>query len=250
MRPIPIYIASFNTRRYTELCVRSIHRFVDQPFELFVGNSGSIDGSAEMLDRLEMDGWLHVEHSPVSRSHTSWLDYWLEDAVASYIVFCDSDMQFLRKSILADMQRAREKTGAAIVSADLLSERSYIDHEIVTRLMPRPSPWLMMIDVAALRPLHTSYAKVTEITSEYPEGQRTFDVGGVIYHRALAAGMRHVNMGPLFRRKFRHYTGASWRTVGRVGRLRKRSPTLVLGQGLEKIRHDQPEPSGFQGLRG
>lgn len=240
--PLPIYVASCNTRDHTELCVRSLHRHADVPFELVVGDSDSRDGSREMLDQLASEGWLRVEHSAKLMWHAAWLDRWLAAAHGPYALFCDSDIQFLR-GCLGDMRRVAERTGAAVVSPGLQTGGPYRDHRILTRSMPRPSPWLMLVDVPRLRSLNTSYAVVSEPAPEYPEGQRTFDVGSLLYQRALEAGMTHAGMGLLFRRSFRHYENASWGSVRPVGRIRRRSAAELVDRSLRTLRKRQPGPS-------
>jgi glycosyltransferase involved in cell wall biosynthesis len=242
VRPVPIYVASYNTRDYTELCVRSLHRYADAPFELVVGDSDSRDGSRELLDELEGEGWLRVERATTRRTHAEWLDRWLAEAPGRHVVFCDSDVQFLG-AFLRDMLRVAERTGAAITSPALHPGGAHHNPALLTHLMPRPCPWLMMVDAPRLRTLKTSYEVVTEPSAAHPQGQRTFDVGALLYHRALAAGMSHASMGPRFRRSYRHYANASWGTVKPVGRIRRRSPEQVLQRALTSLRAGQRRPS-------
>ena len=49
MADVRVHVASANTRSLTELCIRSMERFAGYPFELYVGDVGSHDGSIEML---------------------------------------------------------------------------------------------------------------------------------------------------------------------------------------------------------
>lgn len=244
MAPIPVYVASYSTRAYTEVCVRSLHRFADAPFELVVGDSGSEDGSAEMLEALAADGWLRLERSATPLVHSQWLDRWIATAEEPYVVFCDSDVEFLR-GCLADMRRTAERTDATIVSPRLVPGGPYRDDRLTTRVMPRPAPWLMMVHAARVRALSTSYEVVTEPAPEYPEAKRTFDVGALLYQRAVARGMSHVSMGRRFARTFRHYENASWGEARPVGRLRRRSAAEVLETSLRRLRIIQPSPSRF-----
>lgn len=236
--PLPIYVASYNTSLHTELCIRSLHHYAGGPFTLNIGDSDSRDGSAEMLNRLAQEGWLTVESIQAPRLHREWLDHWLQNATAERVLFCDSDIEFLRSGFIAALRATR----AAIVSPELLAAGRYVDSKLTTHLMTRPAPWLTMIDAPSLRSLQTSFAEVTEATEEYPEGKRTFDVGGLLYHRALEAGLTYADLGRSFRRYYRHYFGASWRTVGPIGRLR-RDPAKLLERSLEKLRATQPAPS-------
>lgn len=243
--PVAVYVASYNTRAYTELCVRSLHRFADRPFRLVVGDSDSRDGSSEMLSALERDGWLSLQSSPSPRRHAVWLDEWLANADSEYLLFCDSDIEFRRRGFLAAMLKAARPAGVAIVSPGLLASGPYSDERLVTQLMPRPIPWLMLVHAPSLRSLATSYEEFTEPSSDYPQGKRTFDVGGLLYHRALAAGMTQVSLGRRFALKFRHYGGASWQTVAPVGLIRRRAPEAVLERELERSRRYQTQPSAL-----
>jgi glycosyltransferase involved in cell wall biosynthesis len=248
--PLPIYVASHNTLAYTELCIRSLHRHADQPFDLIVGDSASTDGSRELLGQLARAGWLQLEAISAPRRHAEWLDRWLASATSEYVVWCDSDIEFLRAGILADMRHAARRNDAVIVSPGLLPAGHYEDERLFTHLMPRPTPWLMLVHVASLRALETSYEEVTEPTEAYSEGSRTFDVGALLYHRAVEAGMRHAHLGWRSRRKFRHFGGASWRAVGPVGRTRRRPAGAVLQTSLEAARRAQPSPSGLAQIGG
>lgn len=240
---LAIYVASYNTRDYTELCIRSLHRYADRPFALTVGDSGSADGSAERLGELARDGWLTLEVVAQPRRHADWLDRWLAQASADLALLCDSDIQFRRRGVLGTMVDVATRTRAAIVSTELLPHDHYEDERRSTHLMPRPAPWLMLIDPAQLRSLDTSYEEHTEAAPEYPEGTRTFDVGGLLYHRAIDAGMTHVELGRRLSRRFRHYQGASWQQPNRRGLLPRRSPQARLARALAANRRAQPEPS-------
>jgi GT2 family glycosyltransferase len=240
--PVAVYLASYNTRDYTELCLRSLHRFADRPFALHVGDSGSHDGSREMLVEFEREGWLTLESHADPRRHAVWLDQWLAGADSEYLLFCDSDIQFRRRGFLAAMLDAARREQAAIVSPGLLPTGPYEDERLVTQLMPRPIPWLMLVHTPSLRRLQTSFEEFTEPSLEYPQGKRTFDVGGLLYRRALDAGMNYVALDRRFARTFRHFGGASWQGVA-PGLIRRRSPALVLARALADNRRHQPSPS-------
>jgi GT2 family glycosyltransferase len=241
---IAVYVASYNTRDYTELCVRSLHRYADRPFALTVGDSGSADGSAELLADLAREGWLALETAPQRRRHAEWLDRWLIEAQTELVLFCDSDIEFRRRGALGAMVDAARRTRAAIVSSGLLPHGHYEDERRSTHLMPRPAPWLMLVNTLQLRSLQTSYEEHAEPAPEYPEGSRTFDVGGLLYHRALAAGMEHAELGWRLRRRFRHYQGASW--LGPLPGLRwRRPPDALVARGLRSNRRAQATPSAL-----
>lgn len=241
---LTVYVASWNTAQYTELCVRSLHRYADAPFHLVVGDSDSRDGSAEMLQALADQGWLELDGSPVRLEHTHWLDHWLASTEAEHVAFCDSDMQFLRSGYLSRLARAA-RDGAAMASAEVLRGGHYEDWRGETHLMPRPAPWLMLAHAPSLRSLQTSFRMTTEPANEYPEGQKTYDIGSKLYHAVIEAGMSYETLGWRFRRSYRHFGGASWgtRSPQPVGRIRRRHAALVLNQGLEMMRRGSAHPS-------
>jgi glycosyltransferase involved in cell wall biosynthesis len=246
---LTIYVASFNTVGYTELCIRSLHHYADQPFALVVGDSESVDGSREMLEAMAHEGWLDLETTPKRRIHWDWLDRWLASARTDYVVFCDSDVQFLRSGFLSDLTRAAER-GAVMACERILPHSHYQDWRPATHLMPRPTPWMMLVHAPSLRSLNTSFQKLTEPTDKYPEGQLTYDVGGMLYNKALEAGMRTEALGRSFRRKYRHFGNASWgaREPLPVGRIRRRPAERVLAAGLEEMRRVRTQPSAFHRL--
>ena len=241
-----IYVASFNTVAYTELCIRSLHHYADVPFHLVVGDSDSRDGSREMLQSMAEEGWLELETSAARREHAHWLDDWLASAPAEHILFCDSDIQFLRSGFLSTLVHAAQR-GAAIVSERVLPGRHYQDWRAPTHIVPRPAPWLLLVDAPALRSLGTSFQRMIEPTDRYPEGQVTYDIGAKLYERTLEAGMRHATLGWSFRRRYRHFGNASWgsRSPMPVGRIRRRDATVVLNEGLTEMRRASRRPSAL-----
>ena len=100
---VRVHIASINTARVTELCIRTMHRYAGYPFTLVVGDGGSTDGSLEMLRRLERQGWLELEVAPNGRLRTEWLDHWFAECSERLAVFSDSDVEYLRPNWLREM---------------------------------------------------------------------------------------------------------------------------------------------------
>lgn len=242
---LTVYVASFNTVGYTELCIRSLHHYADVPFHLVVGDSDSRDGSYEMLNTMAEEGWLELESSPTRREHGHWLDDWVGSVRTQYALFCDSDIQFLGSGVLSGLLNAAKGSSAAIVSERLLPGRHYQDWRAPTYLLPRPAPWLLLVDAPAIRSLGTSFLRVFEPSDHHVEGQVTWDVGAKLYHHAVEAGMQHASLGRWVRRKYRHFGQASWgaRNPMPVGRIRRRPAAAVLDEGLKKMRGARTRPS-------
>ena len=212
--PITIYVASFNTRDWTELCIRSLHQSADAPFRLVVGDSGSSDGSLETLTGMARHGWLELHHAREQRHHADWLDEWIATSPTSLALFCDSDVEFRRRRWLSGMVSRLLRTQAAMTCAEMIRECQDFVEPVggkTVRLMPRPSPWLLLVDVERVRSLRCSFAFRAEPTDEVPEGLRAYDTGAYLYSHSVASGLRCEAMGRAFRRTYRHYGGASWR---------------------------------------
>lgn len=118
---VGIYVASFNTRRFTERCVRSILDHTGPARLLTVGDSGSNDGSRQMLQSYADRGKLRLQVSRKPRDHAWWLDKWLRECRHEYAVFLDSDVEIRRDGWLSRMLERAE--GASIVCAEFVRER-------------------------------------------------------------------------------------------------------------------------------
>ena len=228
---IAVYVASINTARSTELCIRSMRRWAGYPFSLTVGDGGSNDGSLEMLRTFESRGWLRLEVVPGGRSHAEWLDHWRAGCDAELAVFCDSDVEFRKAGWLRDLVAAASMRQAALVCAEMLPEaRDFIEPVGGRRVRgaAQPAPWLLMIDPKQTSTVAVGFGFQKEETDRVPEGMIVYDVGSVFFRRITAAGLPWVVMPPSYRRKFHHYGGLSWIPLqGRRGRKKARDLVTV-----------------------
>jgi GT2 family glycosyltransferase len=85
---VVMHIASWNTARVTELCIRSMRHYAGRDFDLVVGDGGSSDGSLEML-RVRAR-WLRLESARQPQAR-QWLDHWVDEP-AALPRFSDSDV--------------------------------------------------------------------------------------------------------------------------------------------------------------
>jgi GT2 family glycosyltransferase len=111
---VVMHIASWNTARVTELCIRSMRHYAGLDFDLVVGDGGSTDGSVEMLRSFADRGWLELESVAGGRKHAEWLDHWVETSAGRYAGFSDSDVEYLQPGWLDDLVNAATASNAAL----------------------------------------------------------------------------------------------------------------------------------------
>ncbi len=210
---VHVHFASFNTAAVTELCLRTLCGRAGTPMELTVGDCGSTDGSLERLRAFAAAGWCHLEVAPNGRLHPDWLDGWLAAATARYVVFCDSDVEFLRDDWLAEMRAAAEQSGAALVATRIQARGGVAYRHPVTgaeaTLAARPEPWLVLIDVAQVRDRVTTSFAYTE-TMSVDGTKMAYDTMAAFFRDLEASGLTHVEMPPEFARAYRHYGSMTW----------------------------------------
>jgi hypothetical protein len=237
--PVAVYIASFNTAQNTELCIRSLHRFADHPFSLTVGDSGSFDGSAELLLALQRAGWLQLELSPRKRTHAEWLDEWLSRCETRWAALIDSDIEFRREPWLSPLVAAGEETDAALVCTEILSEVQEavepVDRRVV-RLAARPAPWLLFADVPRIRELGVGFSFHAVETAAVPEGLIAYDVGALVFRELQARKLPWIEMPRRYRLRFIHYGGMSWMAGEQRPSLRRRWQRRMIESRLRRLR--------------
>jgi hypothetical protein len=236
--PVSVYIASFNTALNTELCIRSLHRCADYPFSLTVGDSGSFDGSAEMLLTLQRAGWLQLEQAPRKRTHAEWLDDWLSRCETRRAALVDSDIEFRGEGWLSPLVAAAEKD-AVLVCTEMLDEVEGAVEPVerrVVRLAARPAPWLLLIDVPRIRELGVGFSFQAVKTNAVPEGLIAYDVGGLLFRELRARELPWTEMPRTYRACFRHYGGMSWRAGEEQASLRRRWQRLMIAGKLRRLK--------------
>ena len=252
--PVPqVCVASYNTRRGTELTVRSALRRAGMPFRLVVGDGASSDGSIPMLEGFADRGLLELMRSSTARKHPEWLDHWYQTCSARYLVFSDSDVYYRRQGWLVDLVATSQETGAAIVAGRIQpdwSERpKYADG--TERRLPgaRPEPCLMLIDMDQVRGVvNTSFAWHQEPIPDRPGKKLIIDVAGLFMRSVEHAGFRTVEMPADFQKKYRHWGGLTWKkaSTGNIDvRLRLRqfvkvglvSLLLLRERALDRLPH-------------
>ena len=225
--PVRVHVASANTRWATELCIRSMFRRAGYPFELVVGEGGSLDGSLKMLRRFQRRGLLRLEVAPWWRQHFEWLDHWSAECPTRYAVFSDSDVQFRASGWLSDMVRVAKEERAALVCAVFHPAHPGYVHPATgqtVRLAGRPCAWLFLLDLEQVRPLGTGFAPVLVDDDSVPEGHVAYDTGARLFVALEQAGLHWAQMPPAWvEDKAHHFGGLSWlRWSPHLKNLRKR----------------------------
>jgi hypothetical protein len=247
---VAVYVAALQTCAATELCVRSIHEYAGFPLALTVGDSGSTDGSLEMLEGLRSRGWLELEAAGGGRQHAEWIDDWLARSAADFAVFVDSDVEFRRQGWLAEMVATGLTRRAALVYADFVDEQPDFVEPVgatTVRLAARPGPWLLLVDVPLAARVGSSFRFHAEETDAVPEGVIAYDVGARFFLDVRRAGLACVGMPRSFTRAFHHYGGLSW--TPEHGRKRRRDARTI-ERRLRRLRarQDDDRPDGRQRL--
>jgi glycosyltransferase involved in cell wall biosynthesis len=218
---VVMHIASWNTTRVTELCIRSMRHYAGREFELVVGDGGSTDGSLDMLRKLEARGWLQLEVAPEGRKHAEWLDHWVEHSPARFAGFSDSDVEYLRPGWLDDLVSAATASNAALTCARMQWPPPEFRHPTTgaaRRLAPRPTPWLFLLDLDQVRDrVRASFRYRDEIDPDAFGGKVAYDVGAAYYAELDRAGLTWTEMPEAFQSKFRHFGGLTWLKAGNTG---------------------------------
>lgn len=211
---VTVHVASLNTTRVTELCIRSMRRFAGRDFDLVVGDAGSTDGSLDMLRDFEARGWLRLEVAPGGRRHPDWMDGWLAACTTRYAVFSDSDVEYRAGPWLADMVETAQRNGAALVCGRMQWPPDEFVHPVTGaagKLAPRPTPWLNMLDVEQVRGVVDASFRYAEVEDPSAFGGRiAYDVAAKYYETLCAAGLGWAEMPPEWQYKYRHFGGLTW----------------------------------------
>jgi len=217
---VTVHVASLNTARVTELCIRSMRHYAGRDFDLVVGDAGSTDGTLPMLRKFEARGLLELEVAAGGRKHAEWLDLWLDRCPTRYALFSDSDVEYLQPGWLSDLVEKAETTGAALVCARMQWPPETFVHPVTgaaRRLAPRPTPWLQMLDVDQVRGRVDASFKYRDVAdADAFGGKVAYDVGAAYFAALEAAGLTWAEMPEAWQPKFRHFGGLTWLKSGQT----------------------------------
>ncbi|MFM7271125.1 MAG: glycosyltransferase family 2 protein [Actinomycetes bacterium] len=218
---VTVHVASLNTRAVTELCIRSMREHAGMSFRLVVGDCGSTDGSLEMLRAMEADGWLELEVAPDGRPHADWLDRWVAACPTRYLVFSDSDVEYRAADWLVDMVTTARVAEAALVCGRMQRPPATFTHPrtgAIRRLAPRPTPWLMLLDLEQVRGhVDASFQYEDVVDPDAFGGKVAYDVGAAYFRELERAGLAWAEMPEAWQTHYHHYGGLTWLGAGSEG---------------------------------
>jgi hypothetical protein len=210
---VTIYIATINTARAAELCIRSIRAHTPRNlYRLHICDSGSEDGSLPKFTRLLHAGMIDdLTVVPSGRAHGDWLDWWATVCPTPFGVALDSDIEILEDGWLELLLDTANRQQAPLVTPEIIGEvPGYVDHTgVPRRLARRPAPWMMLFDPEKCRPLG-SWRVTMDVDDTIPEGWWGLDTGAAIMRELEKRGLDAAEAPTALRGKFRHYGGMSW----------------------------------------
>lgn len=122
---ISAVILSFNSKRYIETCVRSLHKALQEAGlqgEIFVIDNGSKDGCVQALQALqrELGAMLQVEYLPENTGTTRSRNLALRRAQGAHVLVLDSDAYMNAGALRALVQYQRAHPWAGLVAPKLI----------------------------------------------------------------------------------------------------------------------------------
>jgi glycosyltransferase involved in cell wall biosynthesis len=222
---VRVFVSNYNTVASVELCIRSMRRTADYPFQLSVGDSGSTDGSAELLRSLSRRGWLSLVEEK-SRTTNDWIDYFLSVCEERFAVFVHSDMEFRRPGWLRQMVDVALERDPVMVYSEILPESSnyvepFIDTPQLAELtrpvtgnvvhgLERPACWCFLANVEKARAVPQNFQDLRIESDEFPEGRVTYGTGGAFFAELKAQELPWELMPESFLEHYHHYGSMTW----------------------------------------
>lgn len=207
-------IASYNTRRATEVAIRRVLVQRDVKVHVHVGDSGSADGSLVMLQRFADRGLINLQIAPQGRSHGEWLDDWTGRIDAPFTAFVDSDLFLRRRGTLRQMLDAIVDNKAILATCRRVPEITDYVSDVNgdrARVAARVAPWFVAFRTRELRALGASWQYRWEARPDLPERAMSWDVGADVDAALTAAGRPAHVMPGSFDHEWIHVGGLSWR---------------------------------------
>jgi hypothetical protein len=122
-------------------------------------------------------------------------------------------MEFRRTGAVRELVYTAQRTGAALVAAELCAEGPGVEpfSGLPVTMAQRPSAWLFLVAPARVREVQRSFAfALTRVGSEIAGGT-AYDTGATWFAELRRLGLPWAAMPGSFTRCYRHHAGLSWR---------------------------------------
>ena len=211
---VTVLVTSMNQRPSLEVTLRTLFaRAGYAPFEVWVADNGSTDGSGELVADLAAAGWpvRLIQHGERRPQH-EWYDYMLANATTPYWVAVHEDMCFTGDGWLRDLvahlelHRNVDMLGGEYFPPSTIAEP--VNGEIVD-LQESLSTWIFAVRTPLREHVSTSFAYYKE-WDERKGRTQLFDQGGKLIADMRERGLRFECMPPWYRLKFHHTGNLSW----------------------------------------
>lgn len=135
MKPkVAIIIVSWNVKDLLKKAVESIEREADLPFELFIIDNASSDGTQESLQTLKMSNPLCVTFrfilNPTNLGFAAACNQGIKEAKSDYVLLFNPDAEILPKTISELVAAAERHPEAGVVGGKILNENGTIQASI------------------------------------------------------------------------------------------------------------------------
>jgi hypothetical protein len=206
---VTVGVASRNTRRATELALRTIRASCSAP--IWVGDCESTDGSQEMLRRLRAQGVIQRLDVVAERSHGEWIDHWRREVPTPLLVVADSDIELHRRGWAEEMVQVLRQRGHGLVSVGAREGGRFTEPNTFSmRTVARPEMYLMLLDREATAQVDTSFGFTLE---QAADGDWTaWDTGAAFAHRLAQLGIGWSTMPEGFASAVTHWGALSYMT--------------------------------------
>lgn len=131
---VAIITISWNVKELLKKAVESIDKEADLPFELFIIDNASSDGTQESLQTLKMSNPLCVTFkfilNPTNLGFAAACNQGIKEAKSDYVLLFNPDAEILPKTISELVAAAERHAGAGVVGGKILNENGTIQTSV------------------------------------------------------------------------------------------------------------------------
>ena len=139
---VTIIIVNENTKDALELCLLSIKKYTDYPYEVIVVDHSSTDGSLYLLNKFSWVKIIEISGLKIEERHGKALDIGVKNVKSKYFLTLDSDVEILDHNWLAEMVKKIKKTQGVFCGEMSPATRS----ELWGGFSERCLPYCLLVD--------------------------------------------------------------------------------------------------------